>query len=247
MPNLRLGFYLATFGVLLVSYLTKLQLETSETKLKRTHVTTPKLGVVPSCIGSAAESRVSHQLSKGNIEVAKQVSNRCMFLTGITSVVGTNILFLFRKPVIHFITSDNDLEYMLMGVMPYILFCQPMVSLTTTGAYLNRALAMYQRSTKIELLVTCLVTLPLAGVSTFVFGYNISGLAAASFIGYATMGLVILAIYNNADWEKAVRKNKKIAGEVESSKLNTGVEVMDTQEDAKKCSFKSIEVVGALV
>jgi hypothetical protein len=29
--------------------------------------------------------------------------------------------------------------------------------------------------------------------------------------------------------------------------LNTGVEVMDTQEDAKKCSFKSIEVVGALV
>jgi Na+-driven multidrug efflux pump len=183
--------------------------------------------VVPSCIGSAAESRVSHQLSKGNIELAKQVSNRCMFLTGITSVVGTSILFLFRKPVIYFITSDNDLEDMLMGVMPYILLCQPMISLTTTGAYLNRALAMYQRSTKIELLVTCLVTLPLAWVSTFVYGYNISGLAAVAFTGYATMGLVILSIYNNADWEKAVRKNKKIAGEVESSKMNTGVDTMD--------------------
>eukprot|EP00979_Chaetoceros_neogracilis_P010225 scaffold2408_cov279-Chaetoceros_neogracile.AAC.21 len=168
-------------------------------------------------------------------------------LAFLTSSVKETLKWQSRKPVIHFITSDNDLEYMLMGVMPYILFCQPMVSLTTTGAYLNRALAMYQRSTKIELLVTCLVTLPLAGVSTFVFGYNISGLAAASFIGYATMGLVILAIYNNADWEKAVRKNKKIAGEVESSKLNTGMEVMDTQEDTKKCSFKSIEVVGALV
>eukprot|EP00979_Chaetoceros_neogracilis_P001396 scaffold247_cov174-Chaetoceros_neogracile.AAC.9 len=116
---------------------------------------------------------------------------------------------------------------MLMGVMPYILLCQPMISLTTTGAYLNRALAMYQRSTKIELLVTCLVTLPLAWVSTFVYGYNISGLAAASFTGYATMGLVILSIYNNADWEKAVRKNKKIAGEFESSKMNTGVDTMD--------------------
>jgi Na+-driven multidrug efflux pump len=221
-------------------------LKASETKLKITHITTPKLGVIPSCIGSAAESRVSYQLSKGNIEVAKQVSNRCMFLTGITSVVGTSVL-VFCFNVIYFVTSDNDLENMLMGVMPYILLCQPMISLTTTGAYLNRALAMYQRSTKIELLVTCLVTLPLAGVSTFVFGYNISGLAAALFIGYATTGLVILAIYHNADWEKAVRKNKKIAGEVESSKLNTGVDTMDTQEDANNSSFNSAEMVGVLV
>ena len=184
-------------------------------------------GVVPSCIGSAAEYRVAYQLSKGNIEVAKQMSNRTMVLTGITSLVSTAILFAARNPLISVITNDADLFAMLIGVMPYLLLCQPLISLTTTGAYLNRALAMYQRSTKIELLITCLVTLPAAWVSTFIFGWDISGLIAASFVGYATMGAVILAIYNNADWEKAVRKNRKMAGTVESSKLGC-------EEDTKK-------------
>jgi MATE family multidrug resistance protein len=182
--------------------------------------------VVPSCVGSAAEYRVAYQLSKGNIEVAKQMSNMSMVVTGITSLVGTAIMFAFRHPLIRVITNDDDLFEMLMGVMPYLLLCQPLISLTTTGAYLNRALAMYQRSTKIELLITCLVTLPAAWVSTFIYGWDISGLTAASFVGYATMGAVILAIYNNADWEKAVRKNRKMAGTVESSKLGC--------EDTKK-------------
>lgn len=120
---------------------------------------------------------------------------------------------------------------MLTDVVPYLLLCQPLISLTTTGAHLNRALAMYQRSTKIELLITCLVTIPAAYVSTFIYNWDISGLTAASFIGYATMGTVILALYNNADWEKAVRKNKKMAGTVDSSKLDISIETTATHED----------------
>jgi len=196
-------------------------------------------GVVPSCVGSAAEYRVAYQLSKGNIEVAKQMSNRSMVITGITSLVGTAIMFAARHPLISVITSDYDLSKMLIGVMPYLLLCQPLISLTETGAYLNRALAMYQRSTKIELLITCLITLPAAWVSTFIYGWDISGLTAASFVGYATTGAVILAIYNNADWDKAVRKNRKMAGTVESSKLDTSIDTHDTQsrDDTMNSSF----------
>jgi Na+-driven multidrug efflux pump len=140
-------------------------------------------------------------------------------------------MFAARHPLISVITSDYDLSKMLIGVMPYLLLCQPLISLTTTGAYLNRALAMYQRSTKIELLITCLITLPAAWVSTFIYGWDISGLTAASFVGYATTGAVILAIYNNADWDKAVRKNRKMAGTIESSKLGC--------EDTKKSMFNN--------
>ena len=195
--------------------------------------------MVPSCVGSAAEYRVAYQLSKGNIEVAKQMSNRSMVITGITSLVGTAIMFAARHPLISVITNDDDLSKMLIGVMPYLLLCQPLISLTETGAYLNRALAMYQRSTKIELLITCLITLPAAWVSTFIYGWDISGLTAASFVGYATMGAVILAIYNNADWDKAVRKNRKMAGTVESSKLDTSIDTHDTQsrDDTMNSSF----------
>ena len=195
--------------------------------------------MVPSCVGSAAEYRVAYQLSKGNIEVAKQMSNRSMVITGITSLVGTAIMFAARHPLISVITNDDDLSKMLIGVMPYLLLCQPLISLTETGAYLNRALAMYQRSTKIELLITCLITLPAAWVSTFIYGWDISGLTAASFVGYATTGAVILAIYNNADWDKAVRKNRKMAGTVESSKLDTSIDTHDTQsrDDTMNSSF----------
>lgn len=187
------------------------------------------IGVVPSCIGSAAEYRVSNQLSKGNITLAQQLSSRCMFLTATTSFVGTGIMFLVRHPLIKIIATDYHLADMLIKVVPYLVLCQPLISLTTTGAYLNRALAMYQRSTKIELLITCLVTIPAAWISTFHFGWDVCGLTAAAFVGYATMGAVILAIYNNADWEKAVRKNRKMAGLVETSKLDTSVDTLGTQ------------------
>ena len=175
--------------------------------------------VAPTCVGSAAEYRVAYQLSKGNIEVAKQMCNTSMVITGITSLVGTAVVFAVRHPLIKVIANDDNISKMIIEVMPYILCCQPLISLTSTAANLNRALAMYQRSTKIELLITCLITLPAAWVSTFIFSWDISGLTAALFVGYATMGAVILAIYNNADWEKAVRKNRKMAGTVESSKL----------------------------
>ena len=175
--------------------------------------------MAPTCVGSAAEYRVAYQLSKGNIEVAKQMCNTSMVITGITSLVGTAVVFAVRHPLIKVIANDDNISKMIIEVMPYILCCQPLISLTSTAANLNRALAMYQRSTKIELLITCLITLPAAWVSTFIFSWDISGLTAALFVGYATMGAVILAIYNNADWEKAVRKNRKMAGTVESSKL----------------------------
>ena len=175
--------------------------------------------MVPSCIGSAVEYRVAYQLSKGNIELSKQISSRSMDLTCITSLIGTACFFFARHPLINFITHDDEISQQLFSVMPYIVLCQPLISLSTNGAYLNRALAMYRRSTKVELLITCLITLPLAGAATFVFGLGIEGLLAASFIGYATTGAVILAIYNNADWEKAVRKNMKIAGTLVTSKV----------------------------
>jgi Na+-driven multidrug efflux pump len=166
-----------------------------------------------------------------------------MTLTGITALIGTAIMFVVRHPLIKVFTSDFYLSKMLIDVVPYLVLCQPLIALTTTAAYLNRALAMYKRSTKIELLITCLVSLPMAYVSTFIYGWDISGLAAASFIGYATMGAVILAIYNNADWEKAVRKNMKMAGTVESSKLDISIETSDTQD----MSSTSVEKVGVMV
>ena len=156
-----------------------------------------------------------------------------MFVSGITSLVGSAIFFGVRVPLITAVAHDDELSAMIISVVPYIALCQPMVSLATTGAYFNRALAMYKRSTKIELFITIFVTLPLAWVSTFIYGWDISGFAAATFIGYATTGTLTLAIFHNADWEKAVRKNRKIAGKIESpvEKGNAQTEIPVYRDD----------------
>ena len=150
--------------------------------------------------------------------MARQISSTTMTLTVSTSLIGVGVMYIFRVPIIATITNSDVLVDMLVKVMPYILVCNPMIAITTTAGYLNRALAMYQRTTKIELAITCFVTIPVAWVSTYHFGYDIGGLLAASYIGYATMGMIVLAIYMNADWEKAVRKNRKIAGVIDEPK-----------------------------
>ena len=66
----------------------------------------------------------------------------------------------------------------------------------------------------------------MAWLSTYHFGWNISGLVAAAIFGYATMGSIVLAIYMNADWEKAVGKNRKIAGIDERATETTGDQVL---------------------
>lgn len=180
------------------------------------------IDVVPANIGSAAEYRISNQLSKGNILLAQQISSRCMILTGVTSLIGNIVMYCFRDPLTKAMVSDDGLAESLMNVIPYIVLCQPLVVLSSFAGYVNSALAMYKRATIIELSITCLVGLPLSWISTYHFGWDITGLTAAAFISDATMGAVAMAIYKNADWDKAVRKNRKIAGLEDLSKRAKG-------------------------
>ncbi len=163
------------------------------------------LEVLPGCAASAAACRVTYQLRKGNIQVAQQISNRCMFWTGVLSWIEITIMFCVRRPLVNALTSEEEVvvSEMLLGALPYVFFCEPMISLTVAGAHLNCALlmAMHQQLTTMALWKTFTLTLPAAWISTYVFGWDISGLVAASYIGCATAGAVDLLIYNNADWE----------------------------------------------
>ena len=177
------------------------------------------MGVVSYNLAGSAEYRISCLLSQGNIDVAKMVASRTMTLAVFFSLVDVAILFPLKLPLISLLTSNNDLSGMLNKCMPLVLLCHPLLTMSSTGAFFNNALAMYKRATKVEIVLSILITIPLAWVSTFHLQWDISGLLVAYYIGHATKGAMILAVYNNADWEKAVRKNKKIAGILESSKI----------------------------
>lgn len=184
------------------------------------------MGVLPYYLAESAEYRISSLLSTGNIAIARRIADKVMLLSFLWSLVDTAILFAVKLPLIRILTSDYDLAFMIDKAMPLVLFCHPFFTLTSTAGFYNHALAMFKRSTKILVLVNVFVIIPLGAVSTFVYGWDISGLLIASNVGHAVNGFIVLVVYNNADWEKGVRKNKKMAGKIDSSKvtLNTSVE-----------------------
>merc|ERR1719276_447844 len=113
---------------------------------------------------------------------------------------------------------------MLLEIIPYFVVCQPLISVTTAASDLNRALGMYQKSTKMELFLTFTVTIPAAYISTVEYGYNIEGLVFSSIVAYGILGAMTLALFNNADWNKAVTKNQKMSGlDESSSSLESGL------------------------
>lgn len=202
------------------------------------------IGVLPYYLAESAEYRISSLLSTGNILMARRIANKVMLLSFLWSLVDTAILLAVKLPLIRILTSDYDLAFMIDKAMPLVLFCHPFFTMTSTAGFYNHALAMFKRSTKISFLVNAFVIIPLGAVSTFVYGYDISGLLIASNVGHAVNGFIVLVLYNNADWEKGVRKNKKMAGKIDSSKVNLNTSV-DTEPndsiDYENCYWDELD------
>jgi len=171
------------------------------------------VGIVPTNLASAFEYRISNLLSANNVVLAKRMASASMWMTTISSVLSCAILYLSSNFIVNGVTNDETLQDMLLEIIPYIVLCDPLIAPSTAVSYLNRALAMYKRSAKVELLMTIFVTVPAATISTYVMSYNIEGVTAAAYLGYATMGIVIFYVYYNADWDRAVVKNKKMSGD----------------------------------
>ena len=186
------------------------------------------VGILPENISSASEYRVSHLLSLGEIPLAKKISGAAIWITALSAAACCAILFIFRDIIVAGVTQDETLDGMLVEIIPYIVICDPFISISTATSYLNRALAMYKRSTKLEFILTVAVTIPAGFISTYVLGYNIEGIAAASYIGYATKSFFSIVMFANSDWNRAAEKNRLMICEDEEEEED---EQDDDEED----------------
>lgn len=166
--------------------------------------------VIPESYTEAVSSRVAHNLSAGNVDIAEYIAAQSLLYGTTIAVVLSVPLLIFRNFIVWLISVDEVLEVMLLALLPYIAVCQPFITLGMIATSLNEALCMYHHAVKIMLAASCLVTLPAAGVMTYILGYNIEGLAAAVCMGYVTGGLWNFNMFVNADWDRAVRKNQEV-------------------------------------
>ena len=172
--------------------------------------------LAPESFAQAASYRVARQLSKGNIEFARAISFLCMKVGLFISVACSCILYLYGPFFVWCLSLDETLEQMLLEIIPYIVICQPFVSIGMTTMELNDALHIYKKATAIMAIVTLCLMIPFAAVMTYGFHFNIEGLAAAQCIGYTAAGVANIVIFMNADWDRAVRKALKVTAAVGS-------------------------------
>jgi len=166
--------------------------------------------LVPESFADAATSRVAFNLSNGNVDIARVIAGQSIFLATAFAIILSIPLMVYRHFIVWCISADQVLDEMLLEVLPYVAFCQPFITLGMTAAAINEGMCLYHHVVKRMFVATCLVTIPVAGILTYTFEYNIEGLTAAVCMGYVTGGVFNFNLYMNADWEKAMRKNQEI-------------------------------------
>jgi len=148
------------------------------------------------------------------------------------------LLYLLKNVIVHGIIGDKTIQGMLLEIIPFIVLFDPLISISITTEYLNRALALYGSATKIQIAMTILVTFPAAYISKYEFNYNIKGIVAASYLGLFSIGFCSNMVFMKADWERAVEKNKEMTGldsesESDSESSESDSESSESEEECE--------------
>ena len=162
--------------------------------------------LIPSTFAEATSVRLIHHLGKARVEFAQELCFTSIKIGIWISIFSSVVLAASSHFFAWCLSLDETLEGMLLQIIPYIVICQPFVSIGTILSILNDALHIYKSSTAISATITVVFMIPFAALMTYYFHYNIEGLAAAMCVGYTAMGVSSSVIFVNADWDRAIRK-----------------------------------------
>ena len=162
--------------------------------------------LAPESFAEAASSRIERHLSRQRKKFAQDVSVHFIKAGSLMSIACSIVLYMYGPFFVWCLSLDDTLEQMLLEIIPYIVICQPFVSIGMITMELNDALHIYKKTAIVMTFATLVIMIPFAAIMTYVFHYNIEGLAAAQCIGYTAAGVANIVIFMNADWDRAVKK-----------------------------------------
>lgn len=168
------------------------------------------IGVVPDTFSSAASCHVARIISTGETDLAKMVAKRSVYIATYISIICSTLMWIFRKQFIWCLAADETLDGILLEVIPYICLCYPLMTVGGAASELNDALHLYKKVMVTMAIVTVIIMVPIGYIMTYIYEYNIEGLACAQCIGYTAAGVINIVFFINADWERAVVKAQDI-------------------------------------
>jgi len=166
--------------------------------------------MIPLTFASAVTNRVEHNLGRNNLLTSKNLAFRALKICTILSIFCSIVLIETRFWLVWLLSLDGTLETMILEIIPYIAICQPFITIGTTASYMNEAIGIYYKAVSVDAIISICITIPFAAINTYLFNYNIEGLASAICVGYTAIGVTNIVIFMNVDWERAAYKMKKL-------------------------------------
>jgi len=171
-------------------------------------------------MGDASEIRVAYHLGKNRPDIARLSSYKSLLFGMLLGVTLTSLFFICGDDLPKWFTTDPTIQKMITDLIPLVGFGNITMTFGMVCWALIGAQGRYQMSTKVILVTSWCVTQPLAAILTYVYGFNLQGLAASVVIGYSIAGTVLSYILIRSDWPRLshlVQEMNKETGEIASS------------------------------
>jgi MATE family multidrug resistance protein len=156
-------------------------------------------------IGDAAEMRVGLHLGANRPNMAKLSGYKALLISmSVATIVSTFFLSL-QDRIPGWFTVDPTLQAMLRELMPYVAVGNFSMQFGMTAWSVIGAQGRYDLATRVSIVSSWGVCVPLASIFVFYFRVNLQGLTAAVVVGYVTTGACLSYVLLSTDWKQVAQ------------------------------------------
>jgi Na+-driven multidrug efflux pump len=149
-------------------------------------------------------------MGAGKPEMARQVTQKTIFLSLCAAVVVASVLCLVAKPMLATLTPDATLQHMIYNTLPLVGMSQVILATSIVCVSVLGAQGRYTLATTSAWIGSWCVSIPLAYLLVNQVGWNLKGPVAASVIGSTLSGAAQIAVVLSSDW---TRLSHHVAGQ----------------------------------
>lgn len=161
-----------------------------------------QLELIVAAVAEGCAIRCTLCLGSGDARTAKLVAYKSVWICFVCGVFVSIIFFIFEEDIPKLLTDDPVLQRMVSDNLSLV----GMANIVAGIAIMAERLLMSQNrvtlGTAIGCVTTACISLPLAGISSLVFGFDLKGQTATLAIGMAMFGSIALIALISSDWEK---------------------------------------------
>jgi len=153
-------------------------------------------------ISYGCEVRVAITLGKGDVKTAKMITYKAIWICCVWGIFVSVVFRLFEDQIPRLITTDPFVQEMVSFNLPMISLANIVSGIAIMAEHVLWCQNRAPLSTTIASGTSGLVTLPLAGFSSYIYHFNLIGQTAAVAIGAAAFAAMSMYAVVSSDWKQ---------------------------------------------